>query len=76
MNPATLRLLDQADVDQCDHVLVNALHVAPEGTSVTVLGNRSLDPEERRIKAVRITVGGRAYDMYPERIPVGAAPAE
>lgn len=49
---------------------------APEGASVTILGNRSRDPRERLMKAVRITIGGTAYDMYPERIPAGLAPAE
>lgn len=42
---------------------------AEEGDEVTILGNRSLDAEEKRIKAVRITVGGEQFDMYPERIP-------
>jgi hypothetical protein len=42
--------------------------VAPGGT-IVILGNRSLDPQEFVIKAVRVTVAGQAYDMYPERIP-------
>lgn len=42
--------------------------VAAPGDAVTVLGNRSLDPEERRMKAVRITLKGRNFDFYPERI--------
>lgn len=42
--------------------------VAPGG-AITILGNRSLDPQELVIKAVRVTVAGQAYDMYPERIP-------
>lgn len=49
---------------------------APAGASVTILGNRSLDPQERRLKAVRITIGGTDYDMYPERIPARLPPAE
>lgn len=35
---------------------------------VTVLGNRSRDESEKVIKAVRITIEGRNYDLYPERI--------
>ena len=35
---------------------------------ITILGNRSLDADEKRIKAVRITVDGEQFDMYPERI--------
>ncbi len=38
------------------------------GDDITVLGNRSKEPNEAHIKAVRITVGGKQYDMYPERI--------
>lgn len=41
---------------------------ADVGDEVTILGNRSLDEDEMRIKAVRITVGGQQFDMYPERI--------
>jgi len=40
------------------------------GDPVTVLGNRSSDPSEKRLKAVRITVADRTYDIYPERIGV------
>lgn len=32
------------------------------------LGNRSKDPGERRLKAVRVTIGAKVYDIYPERI--------
>jgi len=41
---------------------------AKVGDDITVLGNRSKEPNEAHIKAVRITVGGKQYDMYPERI--------
>lgn len=41
---------------------------AAAGDAVTVLGNRSREAGEARMKAVRITVGGESYDMYPERI--------
>ncbi|MFN7055901.1 DUF6152 family protein [Hyphomonas sp.] len=41
---------------------------AGEGHAVVILGNRSLNADEKRIKAVRITVGGQQFNMYPERI--------
>lgn len=41
---------------------------AKAGDAVTVLGNRNLDKTRAHIKAVRITVDGTNYDMYPERI--------
>ncbi|WP_275789483.1 DUF6152 family protein [Pararhizobium gei] len=41
---------------------------AKPGDEVTVLGNRSTDRNEKRLKAVRITVSGKTYDIYPERI--------
>lgn len=41
---------------------------AEVGDDITVLGNRTKEPNEARMKAVRITVGGKQYDMYPERI--------
>ena len=47
-----------------------------EGTAapsarVEVLGNRDQDASQARIKAVRITIEGRNFDFYPERIPPG-----
>jgi Family of unknown function (DUF6152) len=42
--------------------------VAKPGDQVTALGNRSQDRSEKRLKAVRITVGEKRYDIYPERI--------
>ncbi|RCS23513.1 hypothetical protein DUT91_12265 [Phyllobacterium salinisoli] len=41
---------------------------AKVGDEVLVLGNRSTDSSEKRLKAVRITIAGKAYDLYPERI--------
>jgi hypothetical protein len=38
------------------------------GEPIVVLGNRSLDRNEKRMKAVRITVSGKVYDIYPDRI--------
>lgn len=41
---------------------------AGPGDEITVLGNRSLDENEKLMKAVRITVAGTRFDIYPERI--------
>ncbi|SOC35321.1 hypothetical protein SAMN05892877_101297 [Rhizobium subbaraonis] len=41
---------------------------AKPGDEVVILGNRSLDQNEKRMKAVRITVNGKVFDIYPERI--------
>jgi hypothetical protein len=41
---------------------------AAPGDSITVLGNRAKDPSDMHMKAVRITIDGTNYDMYPERI--------
>lgn len=41
------------------------------GQEVVALGNRSRDSSERRMKAVRVTVGDRRFDFYPERIQGG-----
>jgi hypothetical protein len=39
------------------------------GQEVTILGNRARDRAELRIKAVRLQLGERRFDFYPERIP-------
>lgn len=41
---------------------------ARAGDEITVLGNRNRDKERNHMKAVRITVGAKNFDMYPERI--------
>ncbi|WP_191060092.1 DUF6152 family protein [Geminicoccus harenae] len=41
---------------------------AEPGDAITVLGNRSKDPDDMHMKAVRITIDGQNYDMYPDRI--------
>lgn len=41
---------------------------ASAGDAILVRGHRSLNQNERRMKAVRITVEGRRYDIYPDRI--------
>ena len=43
--------------------------VAKVGDEVTAIGNRSLDETEKRMKAVRVIVNGKTYDVYPDRVP-------
>jgi len=38
------------------------------GDAIVALGNRSQDRNEKRLKAVRITIADKRYDIYPERI--------
>lgn len=40
---------------------------AKVGDAIDVLGNRALD-KSKHMKAVRIVLAGKNYDMYPERI--------
>lgn len=46
--------------------------VAEVGDAVTALGNRTTEPDRLLMKAVRITVNGTTYDIYPHRIPEGS----
>lgn len=46
--------------------------VASIGDEVTALGNRTTEPDRLLMKAVRITVDGTSYDIYPSRIPEGS----
>ena len=41
---------------------------AKPGDSIVILGNRHKDKSKRVMKAVRITVAGKTFDLYPERI--------
>jgi len=41
---------------------------ASAGDRITVLGNRNKESGKRHMKAVRITIDGRRYDIYPERL--------
>ncbi len=41
---------------------------AKPGDSVIAIGNRAKNRAEMRMKAVQITVEGKTYDLYPERI--------
>jgi hypothetical protein len=44
---------------------------ASVGDQVVAIGNRSATQGERRMKAVRLTVRDRTYDIYPNRVPQG-----
>lgn len=37
------------------------------GLVLTVIGEPSANPEEKRLKAERLVVDGRVFDLYPER---------
>ncbi len=37
------------------------------GTEIKVSGGRSADAAEKRVKAERITIKGKLYDLYPNR---------
>ena len=39
------------------------------GATLTIVGKRSSDPKERRMKAERLIINGRSFDLYPERLP-------
>lgn len=41
---------------------------AKVGDAITVLGNRTKEKGKTHMKAVRITIEGKSYDLYPERI--------
>ncbi|MBP1842497.1 hypothetical protein J2046_000741 [Rhizobium petrolearium] len=41
---------------------------AKVGDEIIATGNRSADGNEKRMKAVRIAVAGKTFDIYPERI--------
>lgn len=41
---------------------------AKPGDAITILGNRHKDKTKTQMKAVRITIAGKNYDLYPERI--------
>ncbi len=42
---------------------------AKVGDEVIAIGNRSRDEVEMRMKAVRLTVNGKTFDIYPNRVP-------
>lgn len=44
-------------------------NAAKIGDTVTCVGFRSRDHEERHMKAARVIVNGKTYDVYPNRVP-------
>lgn len=60
-------LVDLANPNQTERSGFTAAS-AKAGDAVVVLGNRSKDKSQLWMKAVRITVAGKTYDLYPERI--------
>ncbi len=38
------------------------------GTEMTVLGERSADPQQLRMKAEAVVIAGKTYPLYPERL--------
>ena len=60
-------LVDLANPNQTERSGFTATSAKP-GDAVVVLGNRSKDLSQLWMKAVRITVAGKTYDLYPERI--------
>lgn len=41
---------------------------AQPGDAIIATGNRAQNHAEKRMKAVQVTVRGKTYDIYPERI--------
>jgi hypothetical protein len=39
------------------------------GDTVTCIGFRASDHSERHMKAARVIVGDKTYDVYPDRVP-------
>ena len=39
-----------------------------KGVELTVRGNRAKDPKLKVVKAARIIINGKTYDLYPERV--------
>jgi hypothetical protein len=60
-------LIDLANPNQTERSGFTAASAKP-GDAIVVLGNRSKDKSQLWMKAVRITVAGKTYDLYPERI--------
>lgn len=40
-----------------------------KGATLTIVGKRSADAKEQRMKAERIVIKGKNHDLYPERLP-------
>jgi hypothetical protein len=59
--------IDLANPNQTERSGFTATSAKP-GDAIVILGNRHKDKTMLQMKAVRITVAGKTYDMYPERI--------
>ena len=59
--------IDLANPNQTERSGFTATSAKP-GDAIVVLGNRHQDKTKMMMKAVRITVAGKTYDLYPERI--------
>jgi len=59
--------IDLANPNQTERSGFTATSAKP-GDAIVVLGNRHQDKTKMLMKAVRITVAGKTYDLYPERI--------
>jgi hypothetical protein len=60
-------LIDLANPNQTERSGFTAASAKP-GDAIVVLGNRSKAKSQLWMKAVRITVDDKTYDLYPERI--------
>ena len=60
-------LIDLANPNQTERSGFTAAS-AKAGDAIVVLGNRAKDKSQLWMKAVRISVAGKTYDLYPERI--------
>ena len=40
-----------------------------KGATLKIVGKRSADAKEQRMKAERIMIAGKNFDLYPERLP-------
>jgi hypothetical protein len=60
-------LIDLANPNQTERSGFTAASAKP-GDAIVVLGNRAKDKSQLWMKAVRIIVAGKTYDLYPERI--------
>jgi Family of unknown function (DUF6152) len=60
-------LIDLANPNQTERSGFTAAS-AKAGDAIVVFGNRSKDKSQLWMKAVRIIVAGKTYDLYPERI--------
>ena len=43
-----------------------------KGVELTIQGNRAKDPKLKVVKAARVIINGKIYDLYPERSSSGA----